>query len=127
MTSSQEFETHLQIPNAVCVTLDAERVIEAADNGLSREDYLSRSRLILDGAVWERGEPSVVMEFAGAQQELERDPETGETTIVRSNATGPFTLCWETGLGTGSHTSQYKIAKSSGQQLSYEWSFSIGE
>jgi hypothetical protein len=115
------------LQNAVCIELNGNELIEGRDNGLELVDYLERSMLIVDDRRWSETEPKPIIDLLGSVQEVKRQPETGEVTLLRSNATGPYTICWQIELNKGIHNIEFQTLKTSGDELSYSWSFLISD
>lgn len=111
-------------PHAVCVQLAAEEVVEEGDDGLELEDYLERSQLVVDGdPIVHDATPHI--DLLGVLQVEKKDEVSGERTIIRSNAIGPFTVCWQVPLAAGLHTAEFQTNASSGKQFTYQWEFHI--
>jgi hypothetical protein len=102
----------------ICVTYDAYYIIEIGDEGLTWEDYLSRSLLLVNGEVWPNsGKPDHARDALGSVG----------INGGKANAVGPFNFCWNIELEPGMHTIEFKTKKTSGEELAYRWSFLITE
>lgn len=109
----------------VCVTYVAEEVLEYGDDGFRMEDFLSRSVLIVDNEVWPNSsEPDTYRDYLN-EKLFEVHPITGEYQQIAGNAIGPFVFCWDVELEPGIHSVEFKTRKTSGEELSYSWSFVI--
>lgn len=129
--SHEEYKAKLEVGvgelGPICVNYYALEVLEYGDDNLSREDYLARSVLIINGEVWPGSkEPYIWWDYLGEALSTE-NPETGRSEPIKGNATGPFTFCWDVELEPGMHTVEFKTRKTSGEELSYRWSFLITE
>jgi hypothetical protein len=111
----------------ICVFFVALEVLEYGDDGFRKEDYLSRSVLVINGEVWPNSkEPDFSWDFLGQLLVME-NPETGESSQIKGNDTGPYYFCWDVELDPGMHTIEFKTKKTSGEELAYRWSFLITE
>jgi hypothetical protein len=77
------------------------------------EDYLLRSKLIINEEKWPNSDNP--------------DFHTDYLDLVGSNGIGPNYFCWDIELEPGMHTAEFKTRKTSGEELSYRWSFLITE
>jgi hypothetical protein len=122
--------------NSICVDFNGLPLLEYGDEGFRSEDYAARSSLIIDGAEWEK-EPAVVYDLlvTGAPPydydvdafTLRPDLQTGDY-FGASSGVGPFWMCWsELYLERGNHLLEFRIQRTSGNELGYRWSFSITE
>jgi hypothetical protein len=112
-------ELGLREVGPICVRYDASKLLEYDDEGLRKEDYLARSLLLINGEVWPNSQkPDLYRDALGLA--VSRDG-----NLAKGNAVGPFYFCWDVELGPGMHTVEFITRKTSGEELSYTWSFLI--
>ncbi len=119
--------TNRPIPNSVCIILSPASLIESTEKDLGIDEYLSRSKLIIDGEIMGANQLDFISDGLDVQTHLEIDEDTGDVLgIQHTNNVGPYTLCWLTNdLDIGLHTVHYEYIKPSGAKESYRWVFRI--
>ncbi len=111
----------------ICVELNGWSVIEPDDQGLVMRDYLDRSILIVNDQVWQGDAVDFAYDSFMRQVNRKYDPDSEAWIALEENSIGPFHFCWGMELDIGTHTAEYKIRQTSGNELSYSWQFTISE
>jgi hypothetical protein len=125
---TREINESIGVNSAICVKLDASFLVENADDDLGWDDYFQRSVLLVNGTPWTHTGPELIFNELGLSTGLRViDVETGETIFEekRSNAVGPFLVCWSVPLSSGAHDVTFRVVTTAGRTFSYSWSFEI--
>ncbi|MGD8625851.1 MAG: hypothetical protein PVJ34_15040 [Anaerolineae bacterium] len=106
----------------ICVSLFPHPLMEPGDTPTAKE-WLSQVHLLIDGDIITKYHSLLETNSEGGRL---IDPDTGELVWKEPDGS-PFGVCYAASLGIGYHTVTIVVEKTSGEQVSYAWSFAISE
>lgn len=106
----------------ICFPISFFWLVEPGDLYTLRE-WLNRVHLVVDDVIITEYHSLLEQDTLGG---VAIDPETGET-ISKVPDGDPAMVCYAIPLDVGQHTATITVEKTSGEQLSYSWSFVITE
>lgn len=99
--------------SSICAYIDPSPLLEPGD-----DDYpANRVKVLVDGT-----EVDMFDTYFRMTGEILLFDDTGQTVAT---AGGPLVLCWVASLGSGTHTAMITAEKTSGETMSYNWSFEL--
>ncbi len=104
----------------VCVSFETYDLFEPGDD-LTIAEAVSRLSMTIDGKLTE---PMYTTLLTEDQPLLPFDPDTLEPIAQFEGGTN-IRGCFEAKLGTGTHTAIFVVRKTSGDELRYEWDFTL--
>jgi hypothetical protein len=120
-----EYDLYPRLGPAVCVTVSPLSLLEPGDYW-EANDVVERTTVKVDGEV--QDEPIGEFENYAVEHTLGAVNEAGNWTgTVVASAGGPYRWCLETPLGAGVHQAEVNFEKSSGEVVSFAWTFELVE
>jgi len=111
---------YYRLTGATCVNLKARDLLEQNDHDLSTDDHAVRSRLKV--YTFDPSSRSIPV------RDVVKVSIIGGDTDEKGNFSGGIlTVCWNVDLVAGIYESTYEYTQTSGNILSYTWSFEITE
>lgn len=99
--------------SSICAHIDPSPLLEPGDD----EYPASRVNVLVDGA-----EVDMFDAYFRMAGQLVLFDDAGQ---IVATAGGPLVLCWAASLGSGIHTATITAQKTSGETMSYSWSFEL--
>ena len=106
----------------ICVSFFPIPLLEPGDTPTAKE-WLSQVHLVIDDDIVTQYHSLLQTNSEGGRLV---DPDTGELAWKEPDGS-PLMVCYAASLGIGDHTATIVVAKTSGEQVTYTWSFAISE
>jgi hypothetical protein len=108
---------HATISQPICMKIEALWLAQPGDDLSSADLFLQHVEFTVDDQLMPHLDG---IEALGDIVSI-TFPEGGDTALAR----GPYFFCWKNELEAGTHTARFKFYKTLGEEVEYQWSFTL--